>query len=936
MPNSSAVKAQTTKAYAPTPVVNQLQAIYQRDDAADCVALVWPEALVDVEIVVNVDNKRTRFVYCHSELAMREALVDHRDASERLVLLSKFDEVHLAKDVLARIWKNEPQRISPWKTLQQLIKVREVDPRLPKKNGRWMAEALLGCFDRFQEKIAFGEVLDQDNAWRALALGYLNYDEPALDLQSLFSWSISNDVSPLIKKLPSDVKDNLEDWLHQGIPQTSQLVQTLLLNEQGDDLLSIGLACSVMYYNGIESLTVVDITQLHISRGVFKERFLAGTTFDQHLLQQFGGDAIKTTLRVLKEKGHQVINEALGKTEQILASLDLLPAVELSEVLPGSLKLRFTRYAESLSCVLAGGEVEQAESALSVLKRHAFVGMPAQQESVERADMALRLARWLKQAPEQSGSAAKSISEYIQQGSYADWARSVVWSGDVHEVLNNVYQQLTERVSHIRKNQNQAFSQQLDAIARGDVLGDHYIPVENALERIVAPIAEKNPVLLLVLDGMSEAVFRELTEDLIKHHWLELKVAGNSGDQCLVAALPTVTKVSRCSLLSGRLAEGVANDEKKAFSGHALLKKIASTKYPPMIFHKQDLQQTGTGALNADVRAKLASTGYRVLAAVINAIDDQLSSSSQVSVNWMLDNVALLRQVLEAARESGRVVVITSDHGHVLDHHSLYQAPDSSSENNVNGERYQLISDSVSEHEVRVSGERVVTAKQSVVLPWTEQLRYTKSKNMGYHGGGSLQEVVIPFGVFVSAADIDVLEGWSEVPRSFPKWWYQESVKAEIASSFINPAYTDAKPARKPKKSKNADAVAEVMDDMFAATADAATIIEAATEPEAAAEMWIEDLFSSAVYLQVKSRVGRTGIKEEELRALIEFLDQHQGQAMEAAVLRYLEKPKIRLRGFLAGAQKLLNVDGYPILSVERDSQTIKLNIVDLKKQFEL
>jgi len=928
--NASLVKAQAAKAYVPRPVVTQLQAIYQRDDAADCVALVWPEALVEEKIVKNVDSKPTHFIYCHSELAMREALVAHSGASERLVLLSKFDEVHLAKDVLARIWKNEPQRISPWKTLKQLIKVRDVDPRLPKNNGRWMAEALLSCFDRYQQKIAFGEVLDQDNAWRALALGYLDYDEPTLDLQSIFSWSISNDVSSLIKKLPADVKDNLEDWLREGIPNTSQLVQTLLLNGQGDDLLSIGLTCSVVYYKGIESLTVVDTTQLHISRGVFKERFLAGTTFDQNLLQQFGSDAIKATLRLLQKQGHQALNGALGKAEQILASLDLLPAVELSAVLPGSLHLRFTRYAESLSGVLAGSEVERAESALSVLKQHALAGMPAQRESLERADMALRLARWLKQAPKQSSSAAESISEFIQQGSFADWARSVVWSGDVHEALNKVYQQLSERASDIREQQNQAFSQQLGAIARGDVLGDRYIPVESALERLVVPIAENKPVLLLVLDGMSEAVFRELTEDLIKHHWLELKGAGNQGDQCLVAALPTVTHVSRCSLLSGRLVEGVANDEKKAFSGHPLLKKIASTKFPPMVFHKQDLQQVGTGALNADVRAKLASTGYRVLAAVINAIDDQLSSSSQVSVDWTLDNVALLRQVLEAAREAGRVVMITSDHGHVLDHNSFYQEPNFPSENGRNGERYQLGSDSLSKHEVAVSGGRVVTEKHSVVLPWTERLRYIKSKNMGYHGGGSLQEVVIPFGVFVSAADTNVIEGWSEVPRRLPQWWHQELVKPEIASNYIDPIYTGAKPARKSKKSKNADAMDEVMDDMFGGTADSAIIAEDATET------WIEHLFSSAVYLQVKSRVGRTAIKEEELRALIEFLDQQQGQAMEAAVLRHLEKPKIRLRGFLAGAQKLLNVDGYPILSVERDSQTIKLNIADLKKQFEL
>ena len=51
-----------------------------------------------------------------------------------------------------------------------------------------MAEALLGCFDRYQGKIAFGEVLDQELAWRALMLGYLSYEEPAVDLESLLDW----------------------------------------------------------------------------------------------------------------------------------------------------------------------------------------------------------------------------------------------------------------------------------------------------------------------------------------------------------------------------------------------------------------------------------------------------------------------------------------------------------------------------------------------------------------------------------------------------------------------------------------------------------------------------------------------------------------------------------------------------------------------------
>ncbi len=925
MPTATSPKP---RVYAPVPIKTQVQAIYQNDDAADCIALVWPGELADSEIINEVDGKSTRFVYCASQLAMREALVKFAQAPERLVMVSGFNEVELAKDVLARIWKYTPQQISPWKNLQQFIKVRDIDPRL-KKNGQWMARALLGGLEQYQHKVSFGEVLDLESAWKAIALAYLNYSEPTLDLQSIFNWSVNSGAGVLVDKLPTDVKENLTDWLNLGLPKSSALVKALLLDGQADDLLSIGLTCSIMYYPGLEQLPQIDTAQLHSSRGVFKERYLAGETFDQGLLQQFGSEAVTAVSQLLHEQGYQAMNTVLGKAEQIIASLDLSSAVELSTVLPASLQRRLSRYAHSLSSVLVGDDATLAESALFEVNQHLLSKFSAQRETMERAEMAIRLARWLKQAPESSINAAGAIGEYIEQGSFADWARSVIWSGDAHEDLSKVYHQLTEQVTAKREAQNKAFSQNMDSIARGDVLAESYIPVEAALECLVVPIADQNPVLLLVLDGMSEAVYRELSEDLAKHQWLELRQAGNKVDPCLVAALPTVTKVSRCSLLSGRLQEGVAVDEKQAFTAHPLLKKLASTKFPPTVFHKSDLLQSGSGALNSDVRAKLASTEYRVLATVINAIDDQLSSSSQVSVDWSLNNIALLRQVLEAAREAGRVVVITSDHGHVLDHDSFYQQSSSD-----NGERYQLASDDVSDNEFTVSGNRVVTSDQSVVMPWTERLRYTKSKSMGYHGGASLQEVVIPLGVFVSAADADILSGWVEVPRHLPVWWYQKSQIAEDVGSYMTPvkadtSNSDAGKSKKSQKAKKA-AATEVMDDMFASPGDTQG------GDSAGRLAWIDQLFTSDIYQQIKGRAGRTPVKEEQLRALIELLNQHQGQAMEATVLHHLSIPKIRLRGLLAGAQKLLNVDGYPVLSVERDSQTVKLNIGDLKRQFEL
>ncbi len=914
----------TSSVTAPMPILTQLQAILERDAEADQVALVWPEPLEQSTITVNVQDKPVCLVYCQSELAMREALVNHVGPG-RLVLLSKFDEVHLAKDVLARLWRNSPQRISPWKTLQQLIKVREIDPRITRQKGRWMAEALLGSFDRYHKKIMFGEVLDRENAWRALAVGYLGYGETSVDLPLLFDWSMNNDVADLVEKLPKDVKNNLGDWFEQSIPDMSNLINCLFKEGHANDLLAIGLACSVMFDKQLILTQLIDDQDLYLGQGRFKERFIGETTIKPKLFGVFGTEAVKAAMNMLRENGDKQLNGALNKAEQLLASLNFMPAIEISDILPASFNQRLSIFALQLEEVLKTKELGQIVDSFTLLQQHALADSPSRKEQIERAKMALRLVTWLSLENDEPTSLNEIISDYIHNGSFIDWARYQIWSGDIHEPLSKVYQKLSEQITIKQEQQNKHFSTYLNKIARNDKLASGFVPVEQAIEQVLVPIAKHSPVLLLVLDGMSQAVYRELNKDLVKHNWVEIHDSQSKNDKCLVSALPSITQVSRCSLLSGKLCEGSSNDEKKLFANNSILKKLSSTKFPPILYHKQELQQSGSGALSSEVRANIASTEHRVLATVINAIDDQLSSSSQVSLDWTLESVTLLRQVLEAARESGRVVVMTSDHGHVLDHNSFYANSD-----NENGERYQLGSQTDSEHEVQLSGDRVVTPHNTVVLPWTERLRYTKSKNMGYHGGGSLQEMIIPLGIFVNANNMNPIEEWHEIPRYIPDWWsfgsnYQEE-EHKVEATFVK------KKISKPVKVKITKGT-ELIGDLFDTGYDESE----ATKSESHSEGdWIVSLFNSDVFVQMKIRAGRSAINDEKLKPLLELLEQNNGQVMEAVMLRHLSIPKIRLRGFLSGVQKLLNVDGYPILSVDRESETVKLNINDLKKQFEL
>lgn len=86
----------------------------------------------------------------------------------------------------------------------------------------------------------------------------------------------------------------------------------------------------------------------------------------------------------------------------------------------------------------------------------------------------------------------------------------------------------------------------------------------------------------------------------------------------------------------------------------------------------------------------------------------------------------------------------------------------------------------------------------------------------------------------------------------------------------------------------------------------------------------------------MKTRSGRVRISESQLRALLEELQAAGGQQMSAAVAQRLGIPELRLNGLLAGVQKLLNVDGYPVLSIDRASKTVRLDLHSLKAQFEV
>ena len=85
-----------------------------------------------------------------------------------------------------------------------------------------------------------------------------------------------------------------------------------------------------------------------------------------------------------------------------------------------------------------------------------------------------------------------------------------------------------------------------------------------------------------------------------------------------------------------------------------------------------------------------------------------------------------------------------------------------------------------------------------------------------------------------------------------------------------------------------------------------------------------------------KKLAERSVPSDDVLRAVLTALDQRGGRMTSAALSRSVNYPSTRLRGLLAVMQRVLNIDGFAVLTRDDASDTVDLNHELLKHQFDL
>jgi hypothetical protein len=422
------------------------------------------------------------------------------------------------------------------------------------------------------------------------------------------------------------------------------------------------------------------------------------------------------------------------------------------------------------------------------------------------------------------------------------------------------------------------------------------------LSETVVPLAADNRVLLIVLDGMSVPSAIEIAPGLESLGWVEIVREDGRRRSVAVAMLPTITEYSRTSLFAGQPLAGNLPTEKARFAA-----AVNGT-----LFHKDDLRADAGHALPAPVTDAIADPHKRIVAAVLNTIDDALAGADVDALRWTTRSIAHLESLLAAASDAGRVVILTSDHGHIVERGSTLRSAAQASARwrEPSGEPPQ-------DDEVLVSGVRVLSPGGQAILAVSDGLRYA-AKKPGYHGGAALAELAVPI-IVAKPRGVTDPKGWTEAPPQEPVWW-NEPAQTE-APIVVAAASTKARAKLKKQAQPTAPTLFETA--------------EAPLAPSSTVSLG-DQLISSNTYAQRRRFAGRHPVDDAVALEVVACLVAGGGRAHRDTLAAAVGVPSYTFSGVLTALRRVLNVDGYPVIDVDPDQETVTLDATLLREQFDL
>jgi hypothetical protein len=396
------------------------------------------------------------------------------------------------------------------------------------------------------------------------------------------------------------------------------------------------------------------------------------------------------------------------------------------------------------------------------------------------------------------------------------------------------------------------------------------------------------------------------------------------------ANLPTITEVSRAAFFAGRaLAPGEATSTQRdpeRFAAHAGLRaRCAPGDVPRLLLRAES--HTQAGAASAEALTLVRDPSRRVVGIVVNAIDAALKRDPQHGAKWTVESILSLGDLLDAAREAGRAILLSSDHGHVpSDLLRKVGAP-----GREGGARWRVAdagSEATPEERVfRGPGVWAPRGHDAAVLLVGDRGRYGAAPNAGEHGGARLAEVVTPCLLIGSASLGDEAPRAERVSRAYvPDWWLLSVRAARRADEARDEAGASKRPARKKKQAPESQLA------LGGFIEPAPEPAPKATSPRPAEDLEAHPLARSGLFCSL----APSKTQQAELIKAVRFLEGRNGAATAEDFAAAMGELAFRVRGLVSNLQAVLNVDGYQVLWFDEAGQQVRLERDRLAQQFEV
>jgi PglZ domain len=855
-----------------------------------------PQIMIGEDLVAPVRE-------CRAPIDVWSASAEQEKLGTPLVILTPLSDRELGLDMTARLAGQRLLRPSPARAVMQLFSAHDLDRRIAREE--WLLRALLEHVPPGGYAPAQSGALTAERAWEELLRTALEIPSGNPTLRELLLWSLSQHHLARLWGAGPEMREGVRARL-ATLPGAALLLA--IAENAGDpaDVLALLAVISVLVAAPGEPASL-------LAAGRIAERNLGGR---QLQLGPDGAPLVQAADAIVRGDGGPDKTVAWqSRAIELIGELALTELVERSDLLDGAWSARLSHFGAALEAAVRGGDdprgLDDAEAALRRHIRAATSGGVLESVTAMR-----RLARWLAAGPGPApASLSAAIREEVRDGGYVARARADLTASGAPELAAGA-DALAAAVDARRAASSKVFAV---AATRWDgEPGPGLLGVEHVLDHVVAPVARASSTLVIVLDGLSLAVLRALLEDLDREGWIERRPAAIGERPTALAVLPSLTMRSRASLLTGRLTTGGQTDEAAGFAAHAGLREAGTAHGAPLLMHKRALSHDGT-TLSIAVRDEIFGR-RRVVGMVINAIDDELSGAVQRHSGWSLRAIPLLDAALNAARDAGRAVVLLSDHGHVPERTATHRVPAPTG----SGDRHRSAAgDPAAAGEVLAEGRRVLTADGRAILAADPSIRYTSASKPGYHGGASPEELVAPVAI-VTAFDTEV-DGLVDQEPDEPSWW-RDVLGSEAGPDAMQlpgaPAIRG--PSRPPVVAVQGQQI------MFEVPGVDVAADQAAAPPE---PEWVGALLGHDQFRLRRKRAGRGAPGDERIRALLSALARHDGRLSPAALAVAAGVPAGRLDGLLAALRPLVNIDGYPILTVDRDAELVELRIADLRRQ---